>query len=108
MIANDKVTEIFCIADDFCKEFDKEVSKMGLESPPKKACQRNQTWRMSRSEIMTTLICFHLASFRNPKLCYQFCVRERIADLLPGKLRPQWRTQFCNERTRGNYGLWFL
>lgn len=34
MIAKDKVTEIFCIADDFCKEFDKEVSKMGLESPP--------------------------------------------------------------------------
>ncbi len=66
MIAKDRVTEIFCIADDFCKEFDKEVSKMGLESP-KKACQRNQTWRMSRSKIMTTLICFHLGSFHNPQ-----------------------------------------
>lgn len=33
MVAKDKVTEIFCIADDFCKEFDKEVSKMGLEPP---------------------------------------------------------------------------
>ena len=30
MITKDKVTEIFCIVDDFCKEFDKEVSKMEL------------------------------------------------------------------------------
>lgn len=36
MIAKDRVTEIFCIADDFCKEFNKEVSKMGLESPQRK------------------------------------------------------------------------
>ena len=35
MITKDKVTEIFCIVDDFCKEFDKEVSKMELESPRK-------------------------------------------------------------------------
>lgn len=28
MVAKDKVTEIFCIADDFCKEFNKEVSKI--------------------------------------------------------------------------------
>ena len=26
-ITKDKVTEIFCIADDFCKEFDKEIEK---------------------------------------------------------------------------------
>ena len=27
MIAPDKIAEIFCIADDFCKEFDKEIKK---------------------------------------------------------------------------------
>ena len=27
MITEDKVTEIFCIADDFCKEFDVEMAK---------------------------------------------------------------------------------
>ena len=26
MITEDKVTEIFCIADDFCKEFDVEMA----------------------------------------------------------------------------------
>ena len=27
MISKDKVIEIFCIADDFCREFEKEVAK---------------------------------------------------------------------------------
>ena len=27
MISKDKVTEIFCIIDDFCKEYDAEIEK---------------------------------------------------------------------------------
>ena len=27
MITEDKVTELFCIADDFCKEFNAEIKK---------------------------------------------------------------------------------
>ena len=30
MITESKVTEIFCIADDFCKEFDGEMAKNAL------------------------------------------------------------------------------
>ena len=85
MITKDKVTEIFCIADDFCKEFDKEVAKMGLEYP-KDVRRRNQAWRMSRSEIMTILICFHFGSFRNFKHYYLFYVKEHLADLFPDHL----------------------
>ena len=81
MITKDKVTEIFCIADDFCKEFDKEAAKTGLESP-KEARRRNRSWRMSRSEIMTILICFHFGSFRNFKHYCLFYVKEYLADLL--------------------------
>ena len=30
MITDDKVTEIFCIADDFCKVFDAQMAKIRL------------------------------------------------------------------------------
>ena len=33
MITEDKVTEIFCIADDFCKEFDVEMAKFTEKTP---------------------------------------------------------------------------
>lgn len=31
MISKDKITEIFCIADDFCKELEKEFAKKHLQ-----------------------------------------------------------------------------
>ena len=32
-ITKDKITEFFCIIDDFCKEYDKEISKMAIPEP---------------------------------------------------------------------------
>ena len=64
MITKDKITEIFCIADDFCKEFELETNKIGL-SEKGKGCHRHRQCRMSKSEIMTILICFHFNSYRN-------------------------------------------
>lgn len=29
-ITKDKITEIFCIIDDFCKEYDAEIEKMAI------------------------------------------------------------------------------
>ena len=55
MITKDKITEIFCIADDFCKEFELETDKIGL-SERNKGCHRHRRWRMSKSEIITILI----------------------------------------------------
>ena len=34
MITESKVTEIFCIADDFCKELEAEMAKNALPSTP--------------------------------------------------------------------------
>jgi hypothetical protein len=30
LLTTDKITTIFCIADDFCKEFSKELAKMSI------------------------------------------------------------------------------
>lgn len=32
-ITKDKITEIFCIIDDFCKEYDAEIEKMAISEP---------------------------------------------------------------------------
>jgi len=32
MLTNDKINEIFCIADDFCKEFAQEIKKLKMLS----------------------------------------------------------------------------
>ena len=85
MITKDKITEIFCIADDFCKEFELETDKIGL-SERNKGCHRHRRWRMSKSEIITILICFHFNSYRNFRHYYTFFVKEHLADLFPNQL----------------------
>ena len=50
MLTADKVTELFCIADDFCKFFDKMTAKYTLKSGNKRVCHRDST--MSKAEIM--------------------------------------------------------
>ena len=32
MLTKDKITEIFCIADDFCREFEEKIKEFSLES----------------------------------------------------------------------------
>ncbi len=64
MITKDKITEIFCIADEFCKEFELEINKIGIPEN-EKGKHRNRKWRMSKAEIITILICFQFNSYRN-------------------------------------------
>ncbi|SNR92304.1 hypothetical protein SAMN06265364_11959 [Prevotella jejuni] len=39
MITKDKITKIFCIADDFCKEFELETDKTGLSAESTSKCK---------------------------------------------------------------------
>ena len=48
MITESKVTEIFCIADDFCKEFEIEVAKNALAESNSK-CKFMQPYRKNAS-----------------------------------------------------------
>ena len=50
IITEDKVTEIFCIADDFCKVFDAQMEKYTIKSNSKRRYHREST--MSKAEIM--------------------------------------------------------
>lgn len=82
MISADKITEIYCIADDFCKKFENELAKVSLPSTtgtPKRRRKR----MMSDAEIITILICFHFNTYRNFKSYYITCVRNMWKDLFP-------------------------
>ena len=58
MITKDKVTEIFCIIDEFDKNFDLELKKNLLPVTDGKQ-HRNRKASLSDSEIMTILLLFH-------------------------------------------------
>lgn len=61
ILTRSKITEIFCIANDFCKELEKNAVGFRLSadsSHPK----RNRKYTMSESEIITILICFHMGT----------------------------------------------
>ena len=48
MITKDKVTEIFCMADDFCKFFDAMMEKYTIQAPKKRKYHREGT--LSKAE----------------------------------------------------------
>ena len=82
MLTRDKITEIFCIADDFCKEYDIEIKKHQI-APNDCKKRRNRHGTMSDSEIMTILLYFHFGSFRNFKHYYIFYVGEHLRSEFP-------------------------
>jgi Transposase DDE domain len=82
----DKITNIFVEVDDFCQKFDKTIrdSKKLASNDPKKT--RVRASRLSDSEIITILICFHLGAHRCFKHYYEQVIREHYSHLFPGLL----------------------
>jgi hypothetical protein len=76
-LSEDKVTEIFYLADEFCIEFDKNVSRHSVGNLPKRKPQ------MSQSEIITIMVLFHLGGFKNLKNFYLYYVKLHMASLFP-------------------------
>jgi hypothetical protein len=77
MIIYSKVTEIFCLVDEFCKEYDLVVDKYLLGNPAKRPCV------MSKSEVITISILFQLSGFRTFKHFYLFYVQKHMRDDFP-------------------------
>jgi hypothetical protein len=54
MICFDKITELYCITDEFCKNFEKTTQSFIIGNKPKKKP------RMNTSEVITIYYLFHL------------------------------------------------
>ncbi len=76
----DKITAIFCSIDDFCKVFEPALIKKLLGDGTKR---RNRAFRMSKSEILTITVMFHLSGFRNFKHYYIFHVQKNLKAEFP-------------------------
>ena len=76
MITEDKVTEIFCMADDFCKFFDAMTAKYTLKPTGKRKYHRNST--MSKEEVMLIMILFHDSGYR----CFKHFCPEKVCKQL--------------------------
>ena len=81
MITEDKVTEIFCMADDFCKFFDAMVAKYTLKPIGKRKYQRSST--MSKAEVMLIMILFHDSGYRCFKHFYLEKECKHLRHLFP-------------------------
>ena len=82
MITTDKIIEIFCIADDFYKEYETEVHKVAI-CASSEVKTRNRATQLSPSEIITILVCFHFGTFRNFKHYYLFFIKEHLNGYFP-------------------------
>ena len=76
MITKDKVTEIFCIIDEFDKNFESELKNLLPVTDGKQ--HRNRKASLSDSEIMTILLLFHFGTYRNFKHYYIYYIREHM------------------------------
>ncbi|WP_028897917.1 IS982 family transposase [Prevotella sp. HUN102] len=85
MITEDKVIEIFCVIDEFCKNLGAELNKNLQIAPTDEGYKhvRHRKGRMCESEIMTILLCCHFGTFRNFKHYYLFFVKVHLAQCFP-------------------------
>ena len=82
MTTDYKVTELFCIIDEFCKHFDAKNAGNLLEDNSGVKRRRRQA-SLSDSEIMTILLYFHFGTFRNFKHYYLFFIKGTMKSYFP-------------------------
>lgn len=77
MIDYDKITDIFCVIDEFCQNFKANTENFILGNKPKRPP------RMSESEVICILTLFHLGGFRCLKHFYLFYVQRHMQEEFP-------------------------
>lgn len=77
MIDFNKISDIFCLVDEFCKEFDKTTAPFLLGKPSKRPPV------MSKGEVISICMLFHLSGFRCFKHFYMFYVQRHMQAEFP-------------------------
>ena len=77
MIDFTKITDIFCLVDEFCNDFDKTTKPYLLGKPSKRPAV------MSKSEVISICLLFHLSGFRCFKHFYMFYVQRHMQAEFP-------------------------
>ena len=80
-LAEDKVTELFFIADEVCKFFDWMMARYTLKNAGKRPYHRETT--LSKAEIMLIIILFHDSGYRCLKHFYLDYVCKHLRHLFP-------------------------
>ena len=75
--STDKITDIFYLIDEFCKEFNTSIASHTLGNKPKRVP------RMTTSEVITLMVLFHTGGFRNMKHFYLGYVKVHLTHLFP-------------------------
>ena len=84
MFPESKVTDIYCIADDSCKEFALQQGKYMVEDKEHKHC--NKSNRMNDTKIIVILILFYSDGFRCFKHYYKEYVCKHLTHLFPDRV----------------------
>lgn len=112
----DNLTELYCVVDEFAKEFFPEFEKAQLDYGIKK---RQSSCSLTPSEIMTIMIYFHQIRFRDFKTFYtQYVAKHlrkefpdlvsynRLVELMPSILLPL--CFFIHIQNKNNTGIYFI
>ena len=77
----DKITQFYVELDDFCKEFEQELSKRPVIEGAVKS--RRRAGNLSDAEMMSIYLLFHFGQFTNFKSFYTMYVQKHLVDLFP-------------------------
>ncbi|MDR2564270.1 MAG: hypothetical protein LBC98_10085 [Prevotellaceae bacterium] len=86
LLSSDKITEIFCAADKFCKEFAqiiREHRRLAIGDGKK---HRNHQHEMAESEIITVLILYRFGPFAGFRHFYLHYIKTRLQKDFPETL----------------------
>lgn len=82
MFKTSNFVEIFCLADEFCKQFYKVIARQQLPEVDGKK-HRNKPSKLNDAEVIIIMIAFHLGGYRNLKHFYINYVQIHLIDYFP-------------------------